>query len=242
MSATTQPTDFSDLYTDLQNRVRVNTGVTATENQAKRYVNTALQDMHIGFGEKFPWAERDDVLRTQAQYTTGTVTITKGSTALTGASTLWNTNNDFGVANARVGGKIIIGSNEVYEVTAVGSDTSITLADAWIGDDQSAASYTYFEDEYALASDFLRPIDMQLFSTAMEIPLISRTEFRRMFPRNNVPGRPRVATLIRQEPSGTAAVRTRVRFARPPDTNYLVPYTYVTSNLAVSSAGEVTYV
>ena len=58
-----------------------------------------------------------------------------------------------------------------------------------------------------------------------------------MFPRNNVPGRPRVATLIRQEPSGTAAVRTRVRFARPPDTNYLVPYTYVTSNLAVSSAG-----
>src|SRR3990167_10782650 len=116
MSATTQPTDFSDLFTDLQNRVRVNTGVTATENQAKRYINTALQDMHIGFGEKFPWAERDDVLRTQAQYTTGTVTITKGSTALTGASTLWNTANSFSVNNVRVGGKITInGSTEVYE-------------------------------------------------------------------------------------------------------------------------------
>ena len=48
MSATSQLTTFSDLYTDLQNRVRVTTGVTATENQAKRYINIALHDLHLG--------------------------------------------------------------------------------------------------------------------------------------------------------------------------------------------------
>src|SRR3990167_5786816 len=104
MSTTSQVTTFSDLYTDLQNRVRVQTGVAATENQAKRYVNIALQDMHLGFDYRFPWAERSALLRTQAQYDTGTVTATKGSTTITGSSTAWNTNNDFTVKNMRANG------------------------------------------------------------------------------------------------------------------------------------------
>ncbi len=45
MSATTQPKTFSDLYTSLLNKVREQTSVTATSNQAKAYINTALQDM-----------------------------------------------------------------------------------------------------------------------------------------------------------------------------------------------------
>ena len=52
-----QVTTFADLYTALSNRVRIQTAVTATENQAKAMINTALYDMHIGNGEKFPWAE-----------------------------------------------------------------------------------------------------------------------------------------------------------------------------------------
>lgn len=32
MSNISSPSDFVDLYTDLQNRVRVTTGITATEN------------------------------------------------------------------------------------------------------------------------------------------------------------------------------------------------------------------
>ena len=90
MSATSQPTDFSDLFTDLQNRVHVITGVTATANQAKRYINIALHDMHLGFGEKFYWAEREAQLITHAEYTTGTVAVTIGSTTITGTSTAWN--------------------------------------------------------------------------------------------------------------------------------------------------------
>ena len=65
MSSTSQVTDFSDLYTDLLNRVRADTTVTATVTQAKRYINIGLADMHVGFDYKFYWAERRAVLVTQ---------------------------------------------------------------------------------------------------------------------------------------------------------------------------------
>jgi len=238
MSATTIPTTFSDLYTDLENRTKTQTGVTATENQAKRYINIALLDMHIGSWERFSWAERRTNLVTQAEYNTGTVTITKGSTTLTGASTAWNTNNSFSIANMRVGGKVVIaGTPEVYEVSAVGSDTSATLTSAFIDTDVSAETYNYFEDEYALASDFLRPIDAQFLDMNREIVLIGRREFRDLYPRNKVTGKPRIATIIDLPPSGSVTPVRKVRLHQPPDTVYMIPYHYVTSNLAVSSSG-----
>lgn len=238
MSSTTQVTDFSDLYTDLQNRVREDTSVTATETLAKRYINMGLVDMHIGFGERFPWAERRAVLRTQAPYTTGTVSIDKGSTSLTGSSTAWNTNNDFAVANARTIGKITIaGLPEVYGISAVGGDTSITLDTKFIGDDQSGESYVYFEDEYDLASDFLRPHDMQSFTDDGSVEIIGRKDFRAWASRNSTTGRPRFACIIDRGFSGNTTPIRRVRLWKAPDDVYLLPYTYVTSNLAVSSAG-----
>ena len=238
MSATTQYTDFQDLYTGLQNRVRVTTGVTATENQSKNYINIALHDMHIGYGEKFPWAERTAILRTQAPYTTGTVATTKGSTTVTGSSTLWNTANDFSVNNVRAGGKMTFGGADTYEVSAIASDTSLTLTQRFISTSLAAgSSYTYFEDEYDLASDFLRPLDLTSFDLNGEVELVDRREFRRAFARNATTGRVQMATIVDLAPSGNTTPRRRVRFWKAPGTNYLLTYAYVTSNLATSSAG-----
>lgn len=238
MSATSQLTDFSDLFTDLQNRVRAATSVTATENQAKRYVNIALHDMHVGFDYRFPWAERAAVLRTQAQYTTGTLTATKGSAALTGLSTLWNTANEFSVNNMRANGKIrIAGGLDPYSILSVSTDTAATLTAPFVETTTSGATYVYYEDEYDLATDFLRPIDAQRFSDQFPIDLISRTEFRRRYPANSVPSRPSVASIIDFAPSGNTTPLRRVRFHPPPSTVLRIPYTYITGNLAVSSAG-----
>ena len=238
MAVDTQVTSFTDLYTDLQNRVRAQTAVTATQNQAKRYINIALHDMHIGSGERFPWAERTQELITQAEYTTGTLAVSKGSTSVTGTSTLWNTNNDFGVANARVGGKMVIdGGVEVYTVSAVGSDTSITLSSRFMKTTVTAAGYVYFEDEYALHADFLRPIDLTFFDKNTEITLIGRRTFRERYPRNKVTGKPLVAAIFDKEfGSNTVPVRN-VKFHKPPDDFYLIPYSFVTNKLGVSSSG-----
>lgn len=238
MSVTTQPTTFSDLYTMLENAVRVQTGVTATENQAKRVINIALHDMHLGFDYKFPWAERRAILRTQDDYTTGTITATKGSTAITGSSTLWNTNNSFGVANMRDTGKILIGGGNVpYGISSITSDTAAVLTDRFVEATVTGGTYIYYEDEYALASDFLRPIDAQRFSEERNIGIISRTEFRRRYPTNSVLGNPKVACILDFAPSGNVTPIRRVKLAPPPNDFMLIPYTYITSNLAVSSAG-----
>ncbi len=240
MSATTQITTFSDAYTDLLNRVRAQTGVTATENQAKRYINIALHDMHIGTSDNLPWAERHATLVTQPNYSTGTLSVSRGGTAVTGSGTLWATNNDFAVNNVREGGKMVIaGSSEVYEVSAVGSDTALTLASAYVGSaDASGDTYLYFEDEYSLASDFLRPVDVQLFSEKMSIALIPRTDFRRRFPRNATPGTPRTATLVSNfRLSTNAGPERRVVLHQPPNGAYAIPYNYITKNLANATSG-----
>jgi hypothetical protein len=239
MSATGQYQTFSDLYTGLQQAVRITTGVTASEDQAKRAINIALQDMHLGFDYKFPWAERQSRIITQPQYITGTLTATKGSTTITGSGTLWNTNNDFGIASVRSGGKIVInGGFEVYEISTVSSDVSAVLTFKWTQDTVAGASYVYFEDEYALAADFLRPVDITKFADGgMEIELIGRTEFRRLYPKNNISGKPEVAMLIDKPFSGNATPIRKVVFWKPPSLAYTIPYSYITSNLAVSSAG-----
>lgn len=239
MSSTSQVTTFSDLYTDLQNRVRVTTGISATETQAKRYVNVALHDLHVGFDYKLPWCERQSTLILQAPYTTGTVTISAGSTSLTGTDTLWNTNNTYGVKNMRAGGKIIIaGTNDIYRVSSVAGDTSATLATRYVASsDASAESYTYFEDEYALASDFLRPVDAQSFSYALDIPIISRTEFRRRCPRPNVSGRPVICCLFDEGfSSSTTPVRKLVVYPYPATTQ-IIPYAYITNAVGVDASG-----
>ena len=239
MAATEQPKTFSDLYTMLQNAVRVTTAITATENQAKRAINMALHDMHLGFDYRFPWAERQARLQTRATYSTGTVTITQGSQTLTGTSTVWTTTDAFGIANARENGKIrISGGLTPYVVQSVGGAGTITLATKFTESDVTDQTYIYYEDEYALAADFLRPVDAQQFSDQYPIELLSRTEFRRRFPANSIPSSQiAVASIIDYAPSGNTTPIRRVKFHPPPSTALTIPYTYITGYLAVSSAG-----
>lgn len=242
MATQDSPKTYSDLYTALLNRLRSDNGNSATVAQAKQYVNLALMNMHLGFGEKFPWAERNAVLITQASYTTGTASVSVGGTAVTGSSTLWNTNNSYGVANTRAGGKIVFaGTPDVYEVSSVSNDTALTLSTRYVASTAlSAKGYTYFEDEYDLATDFLKPIDVNNFGTDLQIPLISRTDFRRMAPRSNVTGTIQYACIQDRPPSANTTPRRRVRFYKPPATTILIPYAYVTKYLVTTLAGTAT--
>lgn len=239
MSTTSQVTDFSDLYTDLQNRVRVTTGVTATETIAKRLINTALQDIHVGTDYVFPWTERRAFITTHAPYSTGTLSVAAGSTTLTGVGTLWNTANAYNQNNLRVGAKITIaGGTDIYRIATVASDTSATLETRYVASaDASAAAYVSFDDEYAMASDFARPIDFQMFSPEWNMAIVNRQELRRTIHWSNQAGRPRVASILDLARSGTTAAVRKVRFYPYPDQTYVIPYGYISTNLAVSAAG-----
>lgn len=238
MSATSQPATFSDLYTLLLNAMRGDTTATGSVSQAKRAINMALYDMHLGTDYKVPWAERRAVLRTQQDYTTGTVAVTQGSTAVTGTGSLWATANPFGIANARANGKMVFsGARVPYVVQTVTNDTAIVLAEKFTEATSASSTYVYFEDEYDLATDFLRPIDAQQFSDVMEIPLISRQEFRRRFPVNSTPGRPVVACILDFAPVSNVTPIRRVKLAAPPNNFIQIPYTYITANLVFKADG-----
>jgi len=238
LSTSQQFTTFLDLITGLTTAVRIPSGVTASDTISKRLINTALHDMHLGTDYKFPWAERNARLIVRASYTTGTVTATKGSTTLSGTSTLWTTTDAFSIANARANGKVLIGGSRIpYVVDSVGGAGTITLSSKFTEDTVTDGTYIYFEDEYALASDFLRPVDVQTFSEECSIDLIGRTEFRRRYPNNITIGRPRVACIVDAAPSGSTAPIRRVKFYQPSSIAMTIPYTYITGNLAVSSAG-----
>ncbi len=239
MTTTSTPTTFSDLYTDAGNRLRVNVSDTTTLTILKRFINQGNHDVHIQ--QNWPWAERVGMLQTHATYTDGTVAIALSArTTVTGTTTLWNTAvTGMGFNNARVGGKMTFeGDTDVYTVSAVGSDTSITLADRYIGATAlTAATYKYYEDEYALASDFWRTIDLRKFSDNFPLPIIERQEFYRRVVRNSTTNTPRICTLIDLGPSTTVASRPRIVLHPAPEQVYNIAYRYITTNLAISSAG-----
>lgn len=240
MSSSTIVTDLADLRRDLITRVSDVTGNSDVNTLADRMLNTALHDIHMDPNVHAYWAVRRAYIQTHAAYSTGTIDITAAArTTVTGTSTAWNTAvTGMGFNNTRVGGKMTFqGSSDVFNVTAVGSDTSITIDPRWLGDALSAATYTYFEDEYALASDFLRPVDLRNFSTDWDIPILGPMEFRRKYVRNSLTGQPMLSTVFQLAFSGSTSPRHRVAFYPSPDDEYNIPYNYVTSNLAVSNGG-----
>ncbi len=238
MTTTGAPATFLELTTDLLNRMRADSTTTTQITMAKRYLNVASQDVHVQ--QNWPWAERPALLQTHAPYRDGSVSIaTTARTAVTGASTLWATDSDsLGMANARAGGRITFsGTLDPYSVASVTSDTALILADRWIGDTLTASAYTYYEDEYDLASDFFRMIDARQFTDVLNIPILGRQEFYRRFPRNATGGTPTVCTLIDLGPGTSASSRPRVVFHPYPDSTMNIPYRYMTKYLAVSATG-----
>lgn len=73
---------------------------------------------------------------TNANYSTGTITVTQDSATVTGSGTSWNTST-----NAEVGEYIKLPDGKWYRITAIGSDTSLTIECAYRAGTQSGQSY-----------------------------------------------------------------------------------------------------
>jgi len=225
LGLTTQPTDFVDLYTMVRNHAKQPDTVDVV-NKIRRLVNMALQDVAIQ--QNWPWFEERAVLDTHAPYTDGTVSIALATrTTVTGLVTLWNTPvTGMGFNNARAGGKLMFaGDTQPYTVSAVGSNTAITLTDRYVGTTAlTDAAYTYFEDEYALAADFFRLVDAREFSDEWRLPVLRRQEFYQAYPRNTRTGKPTACTIVDLAPVGSTAPQPRIIFAPAPDKIYQIPY------------------
>lgn len=235
MAAADAPQTLSELRTAFLESLKEVTGNSTVNTIADRFLNQALADFEL---EHWPWQERRAVLLTKAPYTTGTVAVTQGGTAVTGASTAWATADAFGQNNARDLDKITIGSHrDVYVISGTPTATAITLASRYTGTTVTAGTYAVYQDEYALESDFDGFIDTRFFDESRTITLFGPQELYRRYARNATRRKPQFAGLIQLGPGSTVASRPRALLVPAPDAVYTIPYRYWSRNRAVSTAG-----
>lgn len=133
------------LFLDLQNEVARR----GTKNQSgsdyttaiKNLINTSIE--RIAREANWRQLRRRSSFNTVAPYTTGTITCTNGSQTVTGSSTLWVTNS------IKVGQRISLGGSSLrYTITAINSETSLTVDYQYDGTTASSLSYTIYGQEF----------------------------------------------------------------------------------------------
>lgn len=140
---------FSTIYS----RVESLSNVTSQRALIKDAIQTGL---YRATAIDLPYLMTDGSITTVAPYTTGTASITAGSTAVTGSGTTWTA--------AMVGRKVRFGSDTAwYRIATFVSTTSITLENVYQGTTATAATYDIYKDEYKL------PADMDIYKVMRQI-------------------------------------------------------------------------
>lgn len=118
----------------------------ATDTFAGQCLDQAQRD--VARECKWPDLYTRAFFTTVDDYSTGTVTVTNDSAAVTGSGTVFPT----AVASSSYRFALSVGS-QFYTVSARGGDTSITLAQNYVGSTASGQTYILYKSIYALASD-----------------------------------------------------------------------------------------
>lgn len=137
----TLPT-FDELVSELTTELGEDSSDTEVTDRIGVWLNDVFQDI-LCRRPDWKWARYVRELTLSAAYQTGTVTVTNGSTSVTGSGTSWGTsweNRVFWVSGG--------GAN--YRVASVDSTTGLTLDTAFQEDTESGASYVLAQERYPL--------------------------------------------------------------------------------------------
>ena len=256
MSATTQFTTFADLYNGLLKAMRTDSNNTATLEQAKRYINTAHSDMHVGFAEKVPWAIRDFSVASRT-FASILGTISLSDTVFDGP--LGITSRDYEINNADLV-NIPTDTKMVAVTSATGYDNgregSVKQTDVTPVDPQPLRGYTdefvdiyqigdvvrFYQDDINMPSDFMRLAGNQIRIGTRDLELTGRIDFRHQFAGRIELGRPHTATLIDSwDNDGLGLARRKIRLFPIPDVAERIYITYVTKNIVVGASTHQTF-
>lgn len=124
----------------------------SNKTRAFRRLNSIKADIISRFGGRWPAQYKEGWLTLQPIYNTGTITVTQGSTDVTGVGTswLWPTNS---IPVVMVGAKILMPDGSYYKIAQVISATELTLTTSYAGPSTSGATYSVWRDEYKVFPD-----------------------------------------------------------------------------------------
>ena len=130
------------------------TAFTATNILQEQLIEDANETVHdILEAARYRWGLHRDAFVTKAELTTGTVSVTNGSTTVTSKDASGNDADNF--TNVSAGDYIkVANDNTTYEVASVDTASSpdtVTLSDAYLGTTDADATYKIFQDTYALS-------------------------------------------------------------------------------------------
>lgn len=159
------PRTFSDMAKFMLENVP---GLDALE--ARKLINRAY--VNESMGHCWSFLIKRFMLQTEAVYSTGSIAVTSGSTAVTLSGGAWVASWSTSPSNRRIA---IQGRNEPYDIT-ITAPTTGTLADPWAGADDSDATYVLFRDTYPLPSDCGYSKLMALYDTEQGFRLDNKNQ------------------------------------------------------------------
>lgn len=255
MSSTTQFTTFSDLYQGLLKATRTDGTNTATIEQAKRYINTAHSDMHVGFAENVPWAIRDYTANSRTMPST-TEIITSASPAIIIPSPInGQVAYDYGYANTSLDAQVIPAGTKVIVTNSADGTTKLVegevVSQGDVGADDPLIVRVYhdnselfavgdtvrfYQDDITMPDDFMRLAGNQVKIGSRDVDLEGRIDFRHAYAGRMDLGRPYAVTII--DSFGAVGLDNRkMRLFPIPNTSERIYITYVTKNLVLTDAG-----
>lgn len=186
----------------------------------------------IAMEGQWKWLEREGHFTTTSGYSTGTVTTTNGSATVTGSGTSWNTSSNV-LADDKFNG----GEGGFYRISAVGGDTSLTLATEFAGTALSGDTYNIYRDEYDLADGVLELQSVRLLDPARSLVILSPYEWEEITKGDWEVGEPEYAMLVGSDASesGNTGTNQRLQLWPLPDATYAYTYKYRTMATVPSS-------
>lgn len=154
---------FSDLVTEVCAHTGLDSSDATNKTNVYRWINYTQQDLCA----RWPWSFMlgREAIATIPDYTTGTVAVSAGGTAVTGTSTVWTTTHGDGSYYIQ-----FLGSNDWYRVSARGSNTGITIETAYQGTTAlTVATYILRKIFYSLSSTCDKILDIRNWNTPLKL-------------------------------------------------------------------------
>ena len=119
---------------------------------------------------------KNGAIETVDDYSTGTIAVTNGSTAVTGTTTVWTA--------AMVGRKIrVSGEKPYYRIVSINTGAQTLVLDhEYQGDDDATASYEIFKDEYRLNADVDKYKTIRQIENGIPLFSITPSDFDKSYP------------------------------------------------------------